>query len=163
MVDANSVGLADILTQQGKIIAYASKALSEVEQRYCQTEREALAIVWACEHFHLYLFGHKFNLVSDCRPLEVVFNNANSKPKARIERWRLRLQGYDFNVTYKQGNKNIADYISRHVSYVCMFSCFTSQVNSYGHCGTVSSLNHTFSWAGLNKRLTSSLCTYFRL
>ena len=37
------------------------------------------------------------------------------------------------------------------------FCCFTSQVNSYGHCGTVSSPNHTFSWAGLNKRLTSNL------
>ena len=36
------------------------------------------------------------------------------------------------------------------------FCCFTSQVNSYGHCGTVSSPNHTFSWAGLNKRLTSN-------
>ena len=35
------------------------------------------------------------------------------------------------------------------------FCCFTSQVNSYGHCGTVSSPYHTFSWAGLNKRLTS--------
>ena len=43
------------------------------------------------------------------------------------------------------------------------FCCFTSQVNRYGHCGTVSSPNHTFSWAGLNKRLTSNLCTYFRL
>ena len=43
------------------------------------------------------------------------------------------------------------------------FCCFTSQVNSYGHCGTVSSPNHTFSWAGLNKRLTSNSCTYFRL
>ena len=43
------------------------------------------------------------------------------------------------------------------------FSCFTSQVNSYGHCETVSSPTHTFSWAGLNKRLTSNLCTYFRL
>ena len=43
------------------------------------------------------------------------------------------------------------------------FCCFTSQVNSYGYCGTVSSPNHTFSWAGLNKRLTSNLCTYFRL
>ena len=47
--------------------------------------------------------------------------------------------------------------------FVCLFCCFTSQVNSYGHCGTVSSPNHTFSWAGLNKRLTSNSCTYFRL
>ena len=46
--------------------------------------------------------------------------------------------------------------------FVC-FCCFTSQVNSYGHCGTVSSPKHTFSWAGLNKLLTSNLCTYFRL
>ena len=47
-------------------------------------------------------------------------------------------------------------------NFVC-FCCFTSHVNSYGHCGTVSSFNHTFSWAGLSKRLTSNLCTYFRL
>ena len=46
--------------------------------------------------------------------------------------------------------------------FVC-FCCFTSHVNSYGHWGTVSSLNHTFSWAGLSKPLTSNLCTYFRL
>ena len=43
----------------------------------------------------------------------------------------------------------------------CCFCCFTSQVNSYGHCGTVSSLNHTFSWAGLNKRLTSNCAHTF--
>ena len=48
-------------------------------------------------------------------------------------------------------------------SLVGWFCCFTSQVNSYGHCGTVSSPNHTFSWAGLNKRITSNSCTYFRL
>ena len=39
----------------------------------------------------------------------------------------------------------------------------TSQVNSYGHGETVSSPNHTFSWASLNKQLTSTLRTYFRL
>ena len=46
------------------------------------------------------------------------------------------------------------------VLFVCLFvCCFTSQVNSYGHCGTVSSPNHTFSWAGLNKRLLNLLNT----
>ena len=45
----------------------------------------------------------------------------------------------------------------------CLFCCFTSQVNSYGHGGTVSSPSHTFSWASLNKQLTSSSCTYFHL
>ena len=47
--------------------------------------------------------------------------------------------------------------------FFCLFSCFKSQVNSYGHGGMVSSPNHTFSWAGLNKRLISNLCTYFCL
>ena len=31
-----------------------------------------------------------------------------------------------------------------HLVFVCLFCCFTSQVNSYGHCGMVSSPNHTF-------------------
>ena len=46
---------------------------------------------------------------------------------------------------------------------VCLFWCFTSQVNSYGHGGTVSSPNHTFSWASLNNQFTSTSCLYFRL
>ena len=46
-----------------------------------------------------------------------------------------------------------------------LFCCFTSQVNSYGHGKTVSSSNHTFSWASLslNKRITSNSCTYLVL
>ena len=36
-------------------------------------------------------------------------------------------------------------------------------VNSYDHVETVSSPNHTFSWASLTKRLTSTLCIYFRM
>ena len=44
--------------------------------------------------------------------------------------------------------------------FVCLFCCFTSQVNSYGHGGTVSSPNHTFSWARFNKQLTSTSCTF---
>ena len=46
---------------------------------------------------------------------------------------------------------------------LCLFCCFTFQVNSYGHGGTVSSPNHTFSRASLNKQLTSTACTYFHL
>ena len=51
----------------------------------------------------------------------------------------------------------------RFVTLVCLFCCCTSQVNSYAHGGLVSSPNHTFSWASLNKRLTSTSCIYFRL
>ena len=47
-----------------------------------------------------------------------------------------------------------------------LFVCFVAlrpKSTAMGHCGTVSSPNHTFSWAGLNKRITSNSCTYFRL
>ena len=63
LVDASPVGLSAILTQKDpktnadNTIAYASRALFPVEQLYSQTKREALAIVWGVEHFHLYLFG----------------------------------------------------------------------------------------------------------
>ena len=67
IVDASPVGLAAVLVQKtpndehsAHIFAYASRALTGVERRYSQTEREALAIVWACEHFHLYVYGHPF-------------------------------------------------------------------------------------------------------
>ncbi|CAB3998539.1 Transposon Tf2-9 poly [Paramuricea clavata] len=68
VVDASPVGVSAILSQKSsnvansKVIAYASRALSPVETRYSQTEREALAIVWAVEHFHMFLFGHHFTL-----------------------------------------------------------------------------------------------------
>ncbi|KAL0158778.1 hypothetical protein M9458_046854, partial [Cirrhinus mrigala] len=118
VVDASPVGLGAILSQmqngQKCIIAYASRALSDVEKRYSQTEREALAIVWSFEHFHLYLYGHPFTLVTDHKPLELIWNNPRSKPPARIERWGLRLQPYQFRIEYRKGTDNPADFMSRH-------------------------------------------------
>ena len=120
-VDASPVGISAILSQKSKgrkdekiIIAYACRALTEVETRYSQTEKEALAIIWGVEHFHLYLYGHDFVLVTDHRPLEVIYGSKNSKTSARIERWVLRLQPYTFKVQYKPGTNSPADYLSRH-------------------------------------------------
>lgn len=114
--DASPVGLGAVLIQingnEPRVISYASKSLSETEKRYCQTEKEALALVWAVERFHFYLFGRTFELITDHKALEVIFS-PNSKPCARIERWVLRLQSYKFKVIYKSGKNNIADPLSR--------------------------------------------------
>ena len=95
IADASPVGLGAILIQeqQGRkrVISYASKSLSAVERRYSQTEKEALAVVWACERFHVYLYGIEFELYTDHKSLETIYLS-RSKPCARIERWILRLQ-----------------------------------------------------------------------
>ena len=48
-----------------KIVLYASRALTKVEKRYSQVEREALAVVWACERLKMYLIGKEFDLNVD--------------------------------------------------------------------------------------------------
>ena len=119
-LDASPTGLGAILQQHSpsrddhKVIAYASRALSPVEQRYSQTKREALAIVWAMERFHIDLYGTRFVLNTDHKPLELICNNPNSKPPARIERWFLRLHKYNFTVKYRPGKDNPSDFMSRH-------------------------------------------------
>lgn len=112
ITDASPVGVGAVLVQeqkgQNRVICYASRGLSDVERRYSQAEREALAIVWACEKFHIYLYGADFELCTDHKPLEFIYS-ARSKPSARVERWVLRLQPYSFAVKYLPGQKNIAD------------------------------------------------------
>lgn len=117
--DASPVGLGAILIQRGNnneehIIAYASRSLTDVEQRYSQTEREALAVVWSCEHFHIYIHGKPVTIHTDHKPLVSLYNNPKCKPPARIERWALRLQPYETTIIYRPGHDNPADYLSRH-------------------------------------------------
>ena len=119
-VDASPVGLSAILSQRtpgqddDKVISYASRALTAVETRSSQTEKEALAVVWGIEHFHLYLYGKEFTLITDHKPLEVIYGNILAKVSAHIERWILRLRLYTFKVVNKPGANNPADYLSRH-------------------------------------------------
>ena len=112
IVDASPVGVGALLSQDGKPICYASRALSPVEQRYSQTEREALGIVWACEHFDIYVRGTDFTVVTDHKPLTTIWLKPN--PPARIARWSLRLQPYKMKVVYQPGKDNPADFLSRH-------------------------------------------------
>lgn len=116
IADASPVGLGAVLVQLGdeekRIIAFASKALSTTEQKYHQTEKEALALVWAVERFSIYLIGIRFELETDHKPLVTLFK-PGSRPCLRIERWVLRLQAFRFDVIYRKGSENIADSLSR--------------------------------------------------
>lgn len=102
----------DNQTNQSRVICYASKSLTDTERRYCHTEKEALALVWSVERFQNYLIGKEFNLMTDCKALTFLFT-PSSRPCARIERWVLRLQGFQYKVFYTPGPSNIADVLSR--------------------------------------------------
>ena len=118
--DASLVGISAIIVQNTKnkqdhkLISYTSRAHTPTEQRYSQIERECLAIVYACEHNKLYLYGHDFKLFSDHKSIVNLLNNPNSRVPLRIKRMTLRLQGYSFDLQHVTGENDISDYPSRH-------------------------------------------------
>ena len=117
IVDASPVGLGAILAPKQpdeafRPISYASRTLSETERNYSQTEREALGVYWGIERFRMYLQGSDFTVISDHKPLEVIYNSKRHTPP-RIQRWVIKLQCYDFKVKYEPGPTNAADVLSR--------------------------------------------------
>ena len=106
----------DQATGQKHVVAYASLSLSNTEQRYNQKEREAPAVVWASEYFHLYVYGKPVEVYTDHKALVTIYENPKSKSPAQLERWALRLQPYQHTVRYRKGEQNPADYMSRHPS-----------------------------------------------
>ncbi len=78
------------------------------------TDREALAVVLACRHFNLYLWGIKFTIRTDHKPITVAFRQRTKLP--RMNRWILEMRDYHYKVEFKQRKKNVvADQLSRPV------------------------------------------------
>lgn len=93
-------------------VAFASRSLNKAERNYCTIEKELVAIVWAVKHFRPYLYGRKFQILTDHRPLIYLFGMAN--PSSRLTKFRLTLEEYDFTINYLKGKDNVtADMLSR--------------------------------------------------
>ena len=117
--DASSFGLGAVLLQKWsdvwRPVAYASRSLSSVEQRYAQVEKEALALTWACERFRDFLIGQHFELETDHKPLlSLLGAQALDTLPPRIQRFRMRLMGYSYTISHVAG-KDLwtADTLSR--------------------------------------------------
>ena len=71
--DASAYGLGAVLLQQHgddwKPVAFTSRSMTDTERRYSQIEKEALALVWACEKFQDYVLGKHIDLKADHKPL----------------------------------------------------------------------------------------------
>jgi hypothetical protein len=98
--DASNDSLGVILSQAdvGKdlLIAYTSRSLNKAGRNYSTSEKELLAIVWAMKYFRPYLYGHKFKVVTDHKPLTWVMNVKD--PGSRLLRWRIQLDEYNYKI-----------------------------------------------------------------
>ena len=113
-VDASLKGVGAALTQKGRVIAFSSKALTDTERRYANIEREMLAVVSACEKFHMYIYGKAFVVESDHKPLEMIHLKNLMAAPPRLQRMLLRLQSYDVKIKYKPGKEMLlSDGLSR--------------------------------------------------
>ena len=113
--DASDTGLGAVLLQKGQPVCYASRALTDVESRYAQIEKELLAIVWSCHKFDQYIYGRDIvHVESDHEPLQAVFKKPIHQSPKRLQRMRMALQNYSLDIQYKKGRLMfIADALSR--------------------------------------------------
>ncbi|GJS15957.1 reverse transcriptase domain-containing protein [Tanacetum coccineum] len=116
MCDASDFALGAVLGQRlekhFRPIHYASKIMNEAESRYTTTEKEMLAVVYAFEKFRSYLVMNKCTVYTDHSVLKYLFAKKDSK--ARLLRWVLLLQVFDFDVVDTKGAENLAaDHLSR--------------------------------------------------
>ena len=100
-----------------KAISHASRTLTNTERSYSQIEKEALALVFAVQKFHQYIYGRKFILQSDHKPLISIFGSKKGIPvytANRIQRWAIIFLAYNFKIEYISTNCfGYADMLSR--------------------------------------------------
>ncbi|KII70823.1 Retrovirus-related Pol polyprotein from transposon gypsy [Thelohanellus kitauei] len=109
--DASNDGIGAVLLQKDqnefeRPVMHVSRTLKKAENNYSTTEKEALAIIYAVKKFNEYIYGRKFNIVTDHKPLEGIFDSKSglsSIASSRITRWWSYLAGYNYMVTYRSG------------------------------------------------------------
>ena len=118
VLQQSSVGLGAVLLQQGRPVAYASRALTDCERNYAPLELECLAIVFATKKFDQYVFGHPdVTIHTDHRPLEAILHRSLLRAPKRLQAMILSLQRYTLKVVYKPGTEQvIADMLSQSLS-----------------------------------------------
>lgn len=113
-VDASPYGLGSAIIQDNRPIEFASVSLTPTQQRYNHIEKELLALVHGCERHHYFLFGQRFRILTDHRPLLGLLKKPLDELSPRIQRLAIRLLRYQFQLEYVPGKHHvIPDTLSR--------------------------------------------------
>lgn len=109
--DASYQGLAGILMQKDRPIAFESRKLNAAERNYSATDLEMLAVVYTVRKWRCYIEGREARVFTDHKP-NTFFDSANMLSRTQA-RWVEALQGFRLQWNYKPGISNIADPLSR--------------------------------------------------
>ena len=114
-MDASKKGLGACIIQKGKVVCYASRALTKTKQNYQNFEREALGTIWGMEMFHYFLYGKEFTLETNKKPLVSIYKKHMIDISPRLQRLIVRSCPYlPFKVVYMKGaDIPVADALSR--------------------------------------------------
>ncbi|GFO29561.1 retrovirus-related pol polyprotein from [Plakobranchus ocellatus] len=95
-------------------IWFMAYKLTETQNRYAIIEKDTFAMVFAMERFHQYVYGRKVKIETDHKPLKIMQHKNFIKCPARIQRFQLKLQRYDYEIKYKKGTGQVLpDALSR--------------------------------------------------
>ena len=132
--DASKDGIGAVLLQETDgewmPVAYASRSMTAAERNYAQIEKEQFGVVFACERFHVYIYGRSVIVETDHNPLIAISKKHLCDAPPRLQRLLLRIQKYDLKLEYTPGKLLVvADTLSRAFSPKQVASSTESEVH----------------------------------